>query len=450
MRQLFLLSAFVIWVVSGSSAFGQQPASSSTSTISAQSEVPASEAGTSIESPEVAKAEAAILKKDWKTAEPILDSWITGHPGDARAVFDDGYVADAQGRNDDAVKLYQKASELNPKSFEAQVSLGLLLARMGKSSQAKAALEIATSLDSGAAGPEAKAGAWRAMARIDMDGGASGGKPDPAQASTDLIEALKISKESPSDTLLAAQIAEARGELPGAEAAYRRLLKADPQSSAASAGLAHLLIAQKNYGEAEPLLQTALKASPDDPALTAQLAAVLVAEDKDEALPLLEQFHSRHADNTQITIMLAQVKADAGEYAESDQLYLQLLATNSMNPELLTGHGQNLVRLHRYPEALAAFESATAADASNGEAWNGMAFAAFETHQPLVTIRALTARSKYLPETATIYFLWATAYDTLHDKKQAVAYYHRFLESAGGKFPDQEWQAKARLKLLDK
>jgi hypothetical protein len=59
-------------------------------------------------------------------------------------------------------------------------------------------------------------------------------------------------------------------------------------------------------------------------------------------------------------------------------------------------------------------------------------------------------RSKYLPETATIDFLWATAYDTLHDKKQAVAYYHRFLESAAGKFPDQEWQARQRLALLEK
>jgi hypothetical protein len=59
-------------------------------------------------------------------------------------------------------------------------------------------------------------------------------------------------------------------------------------------------------------------------------------------------------------------------------------------------------------------------------------------------------RSKYLPESATIYFLWATAYDTLHDKKQASAYYRRFLESAAGKFPDQEWQARQRLTLLEK
>jgi hypothetical protein len=59
-------------------------------------------------------------------------------------------------------------------------------------------------------------------------------------------------------------------------------------------------------------------------------------------------------------------------------------------------------------------------------------------------------RSKYLEENATVYFLWATAYDTLHSNKQAIAYYHKFLEAAGGKFPDQEWQAKQRLALLSK
>src|SRR5580698_1489332 len=81
---------------------------------------------------EVAKAEAAMVKRDWKTAEPILDAWLAAHPADARALFDAGYLADAQERNDDAVRFYRKALDANPKSFEAEISLGLLLARMGK------------------------------------------------------------------------------------------------------------------------------------------------------------------------------------------------------------------------------------------------------------------------------------------------------------------------------
>jgi tetratricopeptide (TPR) repeat protein len=399
-------------------------------------------------SPEIAKAEAAIVKSDWTTAEPILDSWLASHPGDARALFDAGYIADAQGRNDDAVALYHKAIAANPNSFESQISLGLLLARTGKSSEARPALWSATTLDPGTAEPSSKARAWRALARIDMAG--IDGKPDPAQASIDLLEALKLSPETPEDTLMAASLADANGDSVGAEAAYRRVLKSTPDSSAAVSGLVHLLIAQKKYPEAEDLLRTALKKTPDDPAMTAQLAAVYVAEDKADALPLLQQFHEKHPKEAAITRMLAQVEADAGEYADSDQLYVALLASSPRDSNLLAGHGQNLIRLHRYPEALKAFQSATEIDETNGEAWNGLAFAAFETHQPTITLHALTVRSKYLPDSTFIYFLWATAYDTLHDKKQAVAYYHRFLESAAGKFPDQEWQARQRLTILEK
>jgi hypothetical protein len=59
-------------------------------------------------------------------------------------------------------------------------------------------------------------------------------------------------------------------------------------------------------------------------------------------------------------------------------------------------------------------------------------------------------RSKSLPEVPSTYFLWATSYDTLHEKTAAMTYYHHFLEAAAGKYPDQEWQARQRLLILEK
>jgi len=421
-----------------SSSVPDKPASSEAATAPKEEAV----------SQEVSKAEDAIVKNDWKTAEPLLDAWLAQHPHDARALFDSGYLADAQGRNDDATSQYRKALAEDPKNFEAQVSLGLLLARLGKAVEARPALEAATTLPAGSNETAAKAKAWRAMAQIDLVG--LDGKPDTAQASIDLLEALKLSPETSSDALLAARIAETNGDQAAAETAYRRILAKAPDTQAANAGLAHSLMAQKKYPEAEVVLKSAMQKSPDSPTLTAQLAAALVAQDKAEALPLLQQFHTKQPDNAAMTRMLAQVLADAGEYAESDQLYVTLLASQPKDPDLLAGHGQNLIRQHRYPEALKAFQGATAIDETNGEAWSGLAFASFQTHQPEITLHALTMRSKYLPESATIYFLWATAYDTLHDKRQASAYYHHFLESSAGKLPDQEWQAKQRLKLLEK
>ncbi len=398
-------------------------------------------------SSEVEAAEAAIGKSDWKTAETKLDTWLAAHPQDARALFDAGYVADAQNRLEDAAGLYQRAVDANPKSFEARLSLGLLLARQGKLDEAHKELETATTLDPGDAGAALKARAWRALARIDEPGP---GRPGDAQAaSNELLEALKLTPETADDTLMAASLAESQGQYDAAESAYRRLLAKDPKSGPANAGLAHLLIAQKKYPEAETLLRTALEQSPDDPALTAQLATVLAAQDKAEALPLLEKLHTEHPKNVAITHMLAEVLSQAGDFAGSDKLYQALLAATPEDPALLVAHGQNLVEQAKFAEALTVFTKATELDGANGDAWSGMAFTASRLGQPNVTLHALTMRSKFLPEVPATYFLWATAYDTLHQKAAAATYYHHFLDAAAGKFPNQEWQARQRLKMLE-
>lgn len=391
----------------------------------------------------VADAEAAIARSDWKSARTALDAWVAAHPSDARALFDAGYVADAQSRLDDALALYRRAVEADPHSFEARLSLGLLLARQGKAAEARPELVAATTLDPGEAGPELKARAWRALAELDR-------AENPTEASNELLEALKLTPETGEDTLLAAGLAEATGDDRTAEAAYRRLLEKDPGSARGNAGLAHVLIHEKKYPEAERLLRAALAKSPDDPAITAQLATALAAQDNAEAVPLLQRLHASHPDDPAITRMLADLLAQAGDAAGSDRLYLALLARSPDDIDLLLAHGQNAIRQLHYPEAFTIFDKATRMDPDNGDAWSGLAFAASKTNQPAIALHALTMRSKFLPEVASTYFLWATSYDTMHRNAEAIAYYHHFLDAAAGKFPDQEWQARQRLNLLEK
>jgi tetratricopeptide (TPR) repeat protein len=439
------LSSLVLLLASFSAAtagLGQNPAQDQ------EKQVPAAPAPAQPVSEQVQEAEAVLAKSDWKTAEAKLDPWLAAHPTDARALFDAGYVADAENRLEDAAGLYKRAVAANPNSFEAQLSLGLLLARQGKLDDARPALTAATALDPGELGPAIKARAWRALAQIDRP--AAGRPGDAAAASNDLLEALKLTPETPDDTLLAAGLAEDAGQYAAAETAYRRILAKDPKSAPANAGLAHLLIERKEYPEAETMLRAALAASPDDPTLTAQLATVLAAQDKAEALPLIEKLHDAHPADASITRMLAEVLAEAGDAAGSDHLYIGLLKASPDDADLLIAHGQNLDRQLKFAEAFAVFNKATQLDPANPDGWSGLAFTASRTNQPEVTLHALTMRSKYLPEVPSTYFLWATAYDNLHDKTQASAYYHHFLDSSHGKFPDQEWQARQRLLLLDK
>ena len=83
------------------------------------------------------------------------------------------------------------------------------------------------------------------------------------------------------------------------------------------------------------------------------------------------------------------------------------------------------------------------------EAYTDLAFAASESKDYPLIIRALDARAKLMAETADTYFLRASAYDHLKDVQKAVANYHLFLQTANGKYPDQEWQAKHRLIALE-
>jgi tetratricopeptide (TPR) repeat protein len=445
-RSAVVLAAVLLFSTT-ESAFAQSPAPAGARKIPPANEAEAALSSDGI-SPQVADAEAAIVKSDWKTAEAKLDAWVATHPADGRALFDAGYVADAQNRLDDAVGLYRRATVAVPQSLEAHLSLGLLLARQDKLDEARPELEAATKLDPGPAGPELKARAWRALAQIDKPTQSHPG--DAALASEELLEALKVSPETPADTLLAANLAEDSGQYEEAEAAYRRILAKDPTSAGANAGLAHTLIAQKQYPEAETFLRAALAKSPNDAVLNAQLAMVLASQDKAEALPLVESLHAAHPEDAAITRMLAQVRATAGDPVSSDKLYLSLLSKNPEDPELLIAHGQNLIRQLKYAEAFTTFDKATKIDPGNGDAWGALAFAASKTGQPAVALHALTMRSKFLPEVPSTYFLWATSYDTMHDKEHAVVYYHHFLDASAGKFPDQEWQAKQRLLLLEK
>jgi predicted Zn-dependent protease len=442
-----LFALLTALVVRSTPALAQNSSSSAGSAPPPASSTPAS-ASAAAPTPqpvpaEVAAAEAAITASDWKTAEAKLDPYLAAHPSDARSLFDAGYVADAQDRLDDAAALYRRAIAAEPNSFEAHISLGLLLARQNKPSEARPELVIATTLGPGVADPVLKARAWRALARIDRDS-------DPAASSNDLLEALKLTPETPSDTLLAAELAEKAGQLEAAAAAFRRVLDKEPDSAPANAGLAHLLILRKDYPGAEALLRAALAKNPDDPTLTAQLATVLADEDKAEALPLLQKLHAAHPDDPAITQMLAAILADAADYAGSDQLFLHLLAATPNDPDLLVAHAQNLVHQGQLDQAYSVFGKATQIDSANVDGWSGLAFTASKTGHPDVTLHALAMRSRYQPENASTLFLWATAYDSLHQKTQAAAYYHRFLSASAGKYPNQEWQARQRLQILEK
>jgi len=288
-----------------------------------------------------------------------------------------------------------------------------------------------------------KGEAWRALANLDL-------ATDPSVARVDLLHALEVSTETPQDTLLTGKLAEALGDPGTAEKAYRKLLNDRHLEAEADEALGSLLLRQQHYDQALTLLQDATTANPDDAVLSAELATALANTGKpDKALTLLEKAHAADPADLTITRLLADVANPNGRPDEAEGLYVELLKQNPKDPELLNSYGTSLIRQQRYFEAEPPLQQAVALKPDLAEAWGSLAFVASKQERYQDVLTDLTQRKKYLPENASTYFLWATAYDKLRHTKEAVSYYHLFLESSGGKFPDQEFQIRHRLAVLE-
>jgi tetratricopeptide (TPR) repeat protein len=113
------------------------------------------------------------------------------------------------------------------------------------------------------------------------------------------------------------------------------------------------------------------------------------------------------------------------------------------------GLGHAFLKQRKFPEAQQEFLAAVNLKPDLGSAYGDLAIAADENKNYELALKALDARSRYLPEIPVSYFMRATAYDHLRDYKAAAETYHRFLEVANGQFPDQEWQARHRLIAIE-
>jgi predicted Zn-dependent protease len=401
--------------------------------------------------PLLTQANEALDKRDYPTALKLLTTLTEKSPNDPHLLYDLAFTQDAlaetPAQTTAAETTYRRAITADPTFFDPHLALGLLLARSGKLSLAHAELLTATTLTTD--NPLLKARAYRALARIDQT-------IDPATASDELLSALKLSPETPDDILLAGELAEASGDPTAAEAAYRRLLAADPKNSDATAALTHLLLHQQKPEQAETLLTAALAKDPDDPTLNSQLASLYEKQGKPaQAVPLAEKLHAAHPEDPTLTRLLARLYSHNQQYDKAAPLYAALVASSPQDPTLLDDNADVLIHLKQFAEAEALLKRAIANPSAFpskedlGDTAGRLAFAASANNDPLVTLQALALRATVSANSPSSLFLAATAHDKLHHTKQATDLYKQFLSVANGQFPDEEWEARHRLITLE-
>ncbi|MGA2355654.1 MAG: tetratricopeptide repeat protein [Terriglobales bacterium] len=398
--------------------------------------------------PEIAQAETAIQKNDFASAETLLKKALDKDPDSKQswayqAWFDLGFVLNRLNRSDESIVAYRKSVAANPDVFESNLNLGLMLDR-ANNPDAEQFLLAATTLKPTAHVDDGQARAWLALAHL-----LENKKPNEALAA--YLKASELTPKDPEPHLSAGQLLERQKEFSDAEAEYKQALALDPHSTDAAVGLTNIYMKSNRLSDAEPLLRRLAAAHPTDPVIHLQLGRVLAAENKkDDAIAELQTALKVAPADADAQHEIADLYASAGKNDLAEAAYRNLLATRANDPDLHRSLGQALLREKKFPEAQQEFLTALRLKRDWPDIYVDLAFAANENKNYELTVRALNGRAMLNTEMPAIcFFLRASAYDHLRDYKLAAVDYHHFLDVAGGKYPDQEWQATHRLIAIE-
>lgn len=348
----------------------------------------------------LAEAAAHLEAGRYAQAVAILKPLAEKEPGSVPLQFNLALANSLAGNDADAVQGFRKTLSLQPDLYEARLNLAQLLVKSAQFPEASSLLDACL-----AQKPQDPKAAYL-LAR------AHAGQSDWKKAAATFEKAAAL---SPRDSSLALELAAAyeNAKMPAEAAAiYARF----PDDPAAQERRGVLLLAQGDYPGAVAALELARAKSPTPAVLYALATAYLRNKQPDSALPLAAGLVQTEPSNFEMALFYGRLLRDKKDY---DPAARQFLAAVKLKPE--SGEAWNeltamLLLLKHYEPALAALEKT----------------------------RALNG------ETPAYHYFRATMLDALNQPKPALESYRRFLEVSQGKFPDEEWKARQRAKLLEK
>ena len=390
----------------------------------------------------LAQAENDLNKQDYASAEALLKKYLEANAESYVAWYDLGFCYHQLGKRDDSIAAYRKSVSAKPGVFESNLNLGLALAEAGNA-EAEQYLRAATKLNPASNVAQGHLRAWLALGRL-----LAASKPD--EAITAFQQAASTDPRNPEPHLDAGALLEKQQKTGEAEKEYQQALSIAPDSSDALIGLSNLYMRDKRFGDAQAALTKLVALHPNDAGAHFQLGRMLAIAGKNEdAASEMEAGLKLDPADRKAQRDLADLYTDSGKYDQAAHMYSALISANPNDGDLHAGLGRMLMKQKKFAEAEQELIKAAELKPGSGEIYGELAVAANENKNYPLAIKAADLRAKYLPENPMSYFLRATAYDHLRDAKDAAKYYHQFLEVAGGKYPDQEWQAKHRLIAIE-
>jgi len=373
----------------------------------------------------VADALKLLDAKQPAQAEPLLRKAIEADPTDVAAHFNLALALTLQQKDPEAAAEYRKTLELKPGLYEADLNLGILLLRDKQPADAVPVLKEASE----ARPKETRPALYYAQALLDSGDAAAAEKQY---------------------TALADQVPQARLGLAHAYLAESKLPEAAAQFRAAQDKNGLLQIAELYEKSGDTAGAMAIyKEFPDDPAIREHLGRLQVdSKDAPAAIPNLEDA-VRKNPTTPNRLALADAYRLARQPAKMLE-QLQLAATTDPSDfDLHMAYGRALRDNHNLTQAAQQFFAATKLRPDAVPAWNELANVLIVGENYPAGLDALDHIRALKAETPGDYFYRAISLDKLKRRPEAVAAYQQFLAADAGNHPDQEFQARQRIRIIN-
>ncbi len=258
-----------------------------------------------------------------------------------------------------------------------------------------------------------------------------------------------------------------------AEPLFRQAVAATPADYFGHFNLALSLSMQDKDADAIPEYRKTLELKPGLYEAALNLGMVLLRDKNPaEALPVLKEAVEARPDQARANFYYGQALLQSGDSGRADP-YLQKAATLdphfkysppapappqstivTQSPPLSEfgirmNQGKELRDKHQYALAAQEFFAATKLQPDSIPAWNNLAAVlVIDKHFP-EAIGALDRLKALGQETPGQLYFRAISLDALHQHKPAIEAYRKFLQSDGGKMPDEEFLARQRVRIIE-
>jgi Flp pilus assembly protein TadD len=400
---------------------------------------PLSPAQRAASDPRVYQAQQETEKKNFAKAVELLTGFLKDYPNDATAHFQLGYVYGILKRNDDSISEYRRATELKSNFGEAYLNLGLAMLEAKDFVDAASPLERAAELMPAKPKP-------RYLAGLALERSGNFGAAITQYESAASLDAKDF------DTIFhwgLALLHEDRAE--DAERHLREAIALRVDSEPAHSALIDALLRQKKTDAAIVELRAYLERNGSDAQARLKLATTLYSLGKPEdALAELDRADAGAAPSAGATKLRASILISQKNWDGAAKALATAVAAAPTDAALHAEYGRILLQLRDFPAAERELRKSLALDAKQTAALRDLVSTEYLGGNYNGTLELLDVLAKRETPTPIVLFVRATCYDKLQRKQEAVEAYQKFLAASDGSSDKEDFQARERMKLLQK